>query len=191
MVPTRSELKVQPAPAEQRQQDPVDLEQGRIEPTLRVTKISSQLQNARQTREDNLLRDYSRRTRAGTISGSVLGRHASSIAPPLSPQSEAVEEEDLGMGPLAQQGSIQAEHGFSVQQPGMQHWYPDDAASAITEKEEDGDLDGDYLKDTLPLKAYEAEEDEVHNLHTHWSVIRLRFREPLAELLAVSPSIPI
>jgi aquaglyceroporin related protein len=34
------------------------------------------------------------------------------------------------------------------------------------------------------LKAYEAEGDEIHNLHTHWSVIRLRFREPLAELLA-------
>ncbi|KAK8184024.1 aquaporin-like protein, partial [Phyllosticta citribraziliensis] len=28
-------------------------------------------------------------------------------------------------------------------------------------------------------------EDEVHNNHTHWSVIRTRFREPFAEFLAV------
>lgn len=29
-------------------------------------------------------------------------------------------------------------------------------------------------------------EDEVHNHHTHWSVIRTRYREPLAEFTAVS-----
>jgi aquaglyceroporin related protein, other eukaryote len=40
----------------------------------------------------------------------------------------------------------------------------------------------------IPLKAYDPETDEIYNLHTHWSVIRLRLREPLAELLAVSPS---
>lgn len=65
-------------------------------------------------------------------------------------------------------------------------WFPDDAASAITEHEQDGDLDGDYLhREDIHLPAYDAEADEIHNLHTHWSVIRVRFREPLAELLAV------
>jgi aquaglyceroporin related protein len=69
-----------------------------------------------------------------------------------------------------------------------QYWYPDDAASIVTEKEHDGDLDGDWIGEEIPLKAYDPETDEIHNLHTHWSVIRLRFREPLAELLAVSSS---
>ena len=57
----------------------------------------------------------------------------------------------------------------------------------MTEKEQDGDLDGDWIGEEFPLKAYDPETDEVHNLHTHWSIIRLRFREPLAELLAVIP----
>lgn len=55
----------------------------------------------------------------------------------------------------------------------------------MTEKEHDGDLDGDWIGEEIPLKAYDPETDEIHNLHTHWSGIRLRFREPLAELLAV------
>jgi aquaglyceroporin related protein len=58
MVPTKSELKLQiPEP---QKQDPanVDLEQGRVEPTLRLGRISSQLQSARQQRENRLLRSY-------------------------------------------------------------------------------------------------------------------------------------
>jgi aquaglyceroporin related protein len=78
----------------------------------------------------------------------------------------------------------------SVQFAGSrQGWYTDDAASAVTEHEGEGDLDGDWIgerDDAIPLKAYEEDTDEIHNLHTRWSVIRLRFREPLAELLAVS-----
>ncbi|PBP16122.1 MIP transporter [Diplocarpon rosae] len=66
------------------------------------------------------------------------------------------------------------------------HWYSDDAASASTAKQEEEDLGGDWIGEELPLHAYDPDTDEIHNLHTHWSVIRLRFREPLAELLAVT-----
>jgi aquaglyceroporin related protein len=198
MVPTRSEINLQnfqsPA-AGQPVQDPanVDLEQGRIEPTLKLGKISSQIQNIREQRENNLLRTFSRADgpRAEGPPVSNLGRIPSGIAGPLSPTSEAIQEEedDLGLQPLE---SVQEE------QPGRMkpeeemnhspHWYPDDAASAITEHEQEGDLDGDLMREDILLPAYDVEEDEIHNLHTHWSVIRLRFREPLAELLAVRSS---
>jgi aquaglyceroporin related protein len=55
---------------------------------------------------------------------------------------------------------------------------------AREEREEQEEFKAPY-QDVVPLPAYQAEDDEVHNLHTYWSVVRLRFREPLAELLAV------
>ena len=191
MVPTRSEINLAPPPAEQLSVHvPVndDLEQGRIVPTLNVNKISSQLQNTREQRENNLLRTFSRRDGPPV---SNLGRDPSIIPGPLSPPSEAiVEEEDLGLQPL---DSVKEEEPDLVKQEDHtapdNHWFPDDAASAITEHEQDGDLDGDFIHQEIPLPAYEAETDEIHNLHTHWSVIRLRFREPLAELLAVRSSV--
>ena len=188
MVPTKSELKLQiPEPQKQDPAD-VDLEQGRVEPTLRLGRISSQLQSARQQRENRLLRSYNA---APLSAASPVGRQTSSIAGPMSPQSQAVEEEeDLGLGhrlsdhlPLVQEQS-----GLMGEAQQGLHWYPDDAASVVTEKEHDEDLDGDWIGEEIPLKAYDPETDEIHNLHTHWSVIRLRFREPLAELLAVSPA---
>lgn len=185
MVPTRSELK---APDNQRQDEPnLDLEQGRVEPTLRVDKISSQLQTTRQARENRLVQQITR-TGAPSLPNipSVVGKKTSNIGP-LSPQSEAIEEEeDLGLAHPSLPPQPSQPSAAQVQ-PDASHWYPDDASIAATEHEQDGDLDGDWIHDEIPLKAYDqAEDDEIHNLHTHWSVIRLRFREPLAELLAVS-----
>jgi aquaglyceroporin related protein len=185
MVPTRSEINLQQAAEPEQPQDSanVDLEQGRIEPTLRVDKISSQLQNTREQRENNLLRTFTRRE--GRPSGTNLGRAPSSVARPLSPSSQVIQEEDdLGLQPLDSVQEEQTKLGTEEQKP-QQHeaWYSDDA---ITEHEQEGDLDGDFIgHEDIPLPAYDAENDEIHNLHTHWSVIRLRFREPLAELLAV------
>ena len=189
MVPSKSELKLQIPETQKPDPENVDLEQGRVEPTLRLGRISSQLQSARQQRENRLLQTYNEAPLSAT---SPIGRQTSSIAGPMSPQSQAIEEEeeDLGLGHRL------SDHLPPVQeQPGPigdaqqgQHWYPDDAASIVTEKEHDGDLDGDWIGEEIPLKAYDPETDEIHNLHTHWSVIRLRFREPLAELLAVSSS---
>lgn len=188
MVPTRSEINLQQPAAEQPVQDPAnfDLEQGRIEPTLKLNKISSQLQSTREQRENNLLRTFSKREGPPA---SNLGRGRSSIAGPLSPTSQAIQEDDnLGLQPLnsvreEQAGEVRPEEQMTT--PQHEAWYPDDAASAITEHEQEGDLDGDFIHEDMPLPTYDADNDEIHNLHTHWSVIRLRFREPLAELLAV------
>lgn len=59
--------------------------------------------------------------------------------------------------------------------------FPDaDAGSSTTEVHEN-----DNVFDTSSKFEVAAFLDEVHNNHTKWSEIRTRFREPLAELLAV------
>jgi aquaglyceroporin related protein, other eukaryote len=184
MVPSQAEVPEQP-------RDPgpdlgnVDVEQGRIEPTLRLGKISSQLQNARQNRENQLVQSYSRR---GEQAALHLGKSTSGVIP-LSPPSEVIDEsedsEDLGPFPsMDGRQRVFSSGGQRRKRPSREGWYPDNAYSITTEQDEHGDSDLDDLH-AIPLKAYEGRDDEVHNLHTHWSVIRLRFREPLAELLAV------
>jgi aquaglyceroporin related protein len=185
MVPTRSEAAEQPQDLEQGENG--DLEQGRIEPTLRLNKISSQLQNARQNRENQLLSTYSRKGGQGT---SNIGVPASDGAP-LSPTSDVIAEgegedlDDLDHFPsLDDRQGAPSTGSQARKRPSREEWYPSGAFSAPTVHDDDGYLDGDDLH-AIPLRAYEPGHDEVHNLHTHWSVIRLRFREPLAELLAV------
>lgn len=202
MVPTRSELNLQIPNAEQRRQDPanVDLEQGRLDPTLKLGKVTSQLQNAREDRENRFLAGNLQRTGTGLspMSPSSARRQTSNLPEPFNPSSHAIEEEDeedLGLAKLqpSEAGPLPGqEHLPPVPEQTAaenQGWYPDDAASVVTEKAGDDDLDGDYLhSEDVPFAggAYDAETEEIHNLHTHWSVIRLRFREPLAELLAVT-----
>ncbi|KAK8189636.1 aquaporin-like protein [Phyllosticta paracitricarpa] len=60
---------------------------------------------------------------------------------------------------------------------------PDNASTTTTEHDLHDD-DKDWLEEELELRPY-VPEDEIHNNHTHWSVIRTRFREPFAEFLAV------
>lgn len=55
----------------------------------------------------------------------------------------------------------------------------DDAASLTTLGAEDD-------KEGLEALVENIIEDEVHNHHTTWSVIRTMYREPLAEMLGVS-----
>jgi aquaglyceroporin related protein len=183
MIPTRSELNVNNENDNQKVEqdvDPTDLEQGRIEPTFRLDRISSQLQNARQRREENLMRTYSR---ANSFAPSVTVPVASSgrVNPSID---VAADEEDPGLTKL---DSIH-EHNFPAL--GVPPLYPDNASTTSTEHDHDHDHDG-FDDDGHWIEDYEIKpyngvaEDEIHNLHTHWSVIRLRFREPLAELLAV------
>ncbi|KAI9047074.1 hypothetical protein LZ554_009147 [Drepanopeziza brunnea f. sp. 'monogermtubi'] len=191
MVPSRSELNLQIPSAQQQAQDAAntDLEQGRVEATLNINKISPQLQLARQQRENRLVGTLHRVSTNSLTPTSPLAKQNSQnqgLSPrPPSLNSQVIEEED------------EQETGFKrprlsdlepvpEQAPTTSDDYPDDAASAITEKAEDGDLDGDWIGEEMPLAAFDPDTDEIHNLHTHWSVIRLRFREPLAELLAVT-----
>jgi len=58
--------------------------------------------------------------------------------------------------------------------------------SSQTEVHEDG-IDFDkHISEDFPEGKYGLTEE--HNNHTHWSVIRSKYREPLAELLAVTVS---
>ena len=184
MVPTRSELKVQIPDAEQQRQDAanVDLEQGRVEATLNLNKLSPQLQLARQQRENRLVETLNRPYTLSPTSPLVRQHSTNQAHSPRPPSinSQVIEEE----GEEDNGGRRQRPSDLEpVPEQAFPEW---DATSAITEKEEEGDLDGDWIGENIPLNAYDPETDEIHNLHTHWSVIRLRFREPLAELLAVS-----
>ncbi|KAH7390146.1 aquaporin-like protein [Cadophora sp. MPI-SDFR-AT-0126] len=184
MVPTQSELKVQIPDVEQQKQDTanIDLEQGRVEATLNLNKLSPRLQLARQQRENRLVETFGRPSGVSptsSIEGQQSTNQAHSPRPP-SIHSQVIEEdgeEDIG-GRRPRPSDLEP-----VPEQAFPEW---DATSAITEKVEEGDLDGDWIGDAIPLNAYDKDTDEIHNLHTHWSVIRLRFREPLAELLAVT-----
>lgn len=202
MVPSKSELNIQIPDAQQQAQDAAnaDLEQGRVDATLNVGRIGSQLQQARHQREFRMLQ------RTNTISltptspvanenaysqghqGAQGAQGAQGSSPrPISRQSrnsQVIEEE--GEEDLETKRPRPSLEPVPESVPAPAHYYPDDAASAITEKAGEGDLEGGWIGDEVPLAAYDAESDEVHNLHTRWSVIRLAYREPLAELLAVS-----
>ncbi|KAF8859882.1 aquaporin [Acephala macrosclerotiorum] len=173
MVPSRSELKLQIPDMDQQRQD---------------------AQNARQQRENRMLQ----RVGTGLSPASPSNQRPSSLFSPSSQAIEEEEEQDLTetkhseLAPVPEQPTPgPTRPGSPVQQqPGQQlthdTWLPEDASSIMTAKEQDDALDGDWIGEEFPLKAYDPETDEIHNLHTHWSVIRLRFREPLAELLAVT-----
>ncbi|PBP26614.1 MIP transporter [Diplocarpon rosae] len=188
MIPSRSELKVQIPEIEQQRQDAanVDLEQGQVQATLNLNMLSPQLQLARQQRENRFLETLDQ---AGAQSpNSPLAHQASNNlgAGPASHSihSQVIEEEEEEDGHEKHRPRLSDLPPVPEQAP--PHWYSDDAASASTAKQEEEDLSGDWVGEELPLHAYDPDTDEIHNLHTHWSVIRLRFREPLAELLAVT-----
>ncbi|KAI9735338.1 MAG: hypothetical protein M1818_006533 [Claussenomyces sp. TS43310] len=176
MVPSTSELDVS-AGAAADETDNVDkttrdLEKGKIKPTLQLGKISSSIQTAREQRENRVLQKYGSRTSAIA----PLTRPQKLANPSLTPHDEILEEEeDMGQAHPGEADDHEISPATSV------FAALDDAASqADTENEiEDGWMD------TMPLKPYDPE-DEVHNLHNHWSVIRARFREPLAEFLATT-----
>lgn len=154
MVPTKSEIKAEiEAP---QKQDPanVDLEQGRVEqgrvePTLRVDRISSHLQNARKRREGQLLQTYDR---TGSLPVSPLKPRTSNYSTfdrPLSTVSQAIEEEedDLGLAKPSDEPVIPEQQGTAQPpQSSRPDWYPDDASDAATEHEAEDVLDGDVSK---------------------------------------------
>ncbi|KAF7959663.1 hypothetical protein EAE96_001278 [Botrytis aclada] len=197
MIPSRTEINM----AQQQQQQPqtqadVDLEQGRIEPTLKLSRISTALQNARQQRENNLMEAH------GLVSPTTL-QTTPSRQQPLTAPSQVIEEEDLAdkptntdttsperpptRPPLSFDGRPSQTSQHSQNEPFPNLSDHDDQGSVTTEVAGPDDLDGEWVGQEIPLVAYDPNyDDEIHNLHTHWSVIRLRFREPLAELLAVT-----
>ncbi|KAJ8068945.1 hypothetical protein OCU04_002626 [Sclerotinia nivalis] len=202
MIPSRSEINIaQQQQQQQQQQQPqdqadLDLEQGRIEPTLKLSRISTALQNARQQRENNLMEAH------GLVAPTNL-QSTASRQEPLTAPSQVIEEEGTAgkptntdttspersqtRPPLSFDGRPSQNSQTSQIDPFPNLSDHDDQASVTTEVAGENDLDGPWISQEIPLVAYDPNyDDEVHNLHTHWSVIRLRFREPLAELLAVT-----
>lgn len=189
MIPTKSEVFEQ-APAqlqhEQRAEEDFDLEAGRVESTMNPGKISSALQAAQQDREFRLLRTY---TGQNSLGGN--GRRRSSVS---SGQGRPSASDRFGRqnsvaggqhGNLTKLSSVIEQQTPNENDHTNDQGWLSDHALATTPVNEEIDAE-DWVEDPEELKPYDPELDEIHNLHTHWSVIRLRFREPLAELLAVS-----
>lgn len=205
MIPTKTEV-LQQAPGqrqhEQRAEEEFDLEAGRVESTINPSKITSALQAAQQDREFRLLRTYTGQSAFG-VGG--RGRRRSSVssahaaAPrhsyvPERPQQQQLYDTDH-LAPSQSQGN--SSNGAKLASVAEQKtpdedehrnekgWMAEDTL-AVTPVGDGSMGDDDWVEDPDDLKPYDPELDEIHNLHTHWSVIRLQFREPLAELLAVT-----
>lgn len=197
MVPTPGEM----APAEpERPVDP-DVEKGRVEPTLNLGKISSSLRDTREQRENNFLQRVGTNASSSGATTAPVGRTSSLVssrrreesnldAPPQplpmltplpeNPASPGVE----GIPPDAGRhgGDYFGNFEQHFEQPDVR--FPDDVSSAATEIDDDKDWYDEGL-DLHPLRT-----DEIHNHHTHWSVVRTKYREELAELLAVRSQLP-
>ena len=194
MVPTKDEVRTELLQHQQDEQDrrtevSADLESvGRIEPTLRPNVVIPHLESVRREREIQLLESFQQRhlLSPGTSPFGGRTRRASGTdteAPDQSAQpriDETIVEEDEEH----QQQQHSKPHERLSEDIDVSHLSEAIATVKQAKEEEEEDFDAPY-QDAVPLLAYEPEDDEIHNLHTYWSVIRLRFREPLAELLAV------
>lgn len=190
-----------------------DLEAGRIEPSLRPDKVTPTLDTIRREREIALIRAYESQQQQDSpgfspfsVPGPGPGVRRSSDAPTVTPSARVrlgdpgvIEEEedtasDLSTGPLVEEPEqLDSQTQLQPQAEPPELALPEAVAGlrAAKEQEEEALLAEQEerklpYEDAVPLTAYEAEDEEIHNLHTHWSIIRLRFREPLAELLGVS-----
>lgn len=173
MVPTKEELLENRAkaqlPAENSQQagmdvDPNELEQGRIDPQVSPAKIAAQVKDSRIQREnafvDKLLTGEGLSRQRSRLSRPSMSRP--SLERPISQPTEQPSRPDERLEPVQEQSGDE----FSDDIP-----FPD-----LT--------DAAYPEDLHPL-VQDLVEDEVHNNHTAWSVIRTEHREALAEALAV------
>lgn len=193
MVPTKEELldsRLRPErPAENSQKlglevDPNDLEQGQIPKMADPRKMAAQVEDARLQRESNFIN----KVLTGDVGSSRISRTSSarrrrpsvrfdapgdqlSIVPegPSAAPSEAGEDlphgSDEPLEPVPEQPEVDTAAADAL---------PD--LSALHES---------ALPEDLHPLVQELVEDEVHNNHTTWSVIRTHHREALAESLAV------
>ncbi|OJJ45322.1 hypothetical protein ASPZODRAFT_571419 [Penicilliopsis zonata CBS 506.65] len=211
MVPTREELlearQNAQLPAENSQKlgldvDPNDLEKGRIDKTtLSPAKMAAQVEDARLQREANFLDKLLTSDAKSTRLSSRVSRTSSLRRP-----------RDSALGPdvdklsTVEEGSDQATTTPAAPSHENLHFedVQHDAPLSPVPEEADGGGDGGsdggggddlamnipaldeaaYPEDLHPL-IQELVEEEVHNNHTTWSVIRTHHREALAEALAV------
>ncbi|OJJ36962.1 hypothetical protein ASPWEDRAFT_170463 [Aspergillus wentii DTO 134E9] len=188
MVPTKDELLENRAnaqmPAENSQKlgldvDPNDLEEGRIDKTADPRKMAAQAEDARVQRENNFMNKILTGEATSTVPGSRVSRGSSnrrrrSSAWDVPDQLSTVDETE-------------------PQDEGKNQVF-DDPLPPVPEEPEEQDLPFDaglidITKATIPDDLHplvqDLVEDEVHNNHTTWSVIRTHHREALAESLGV------
>lgn len=190
MVPTKDELLQNLAnaqrPTENSQRlgldvNPNDIEQGRIDTSADPRKMAAQVEDARLQRENNFMhkilagdgtsaRQTSRMSRTSSIRGS---RPSAWDLPPE--QLSAVQERNSPANDEPEERLEFGDDQLGIQDPGTRL----DALLDIPELEKAG-----YPDDLHPL-VQELVEDEVHNNHNTWSVIRTHHREALAEGLGV------
>lgn len=182
MVPTKEELKQEVAQKEgdttDQAESVTDLESGRIEPSLRPGRIAAQLDDVRRQREIHLFETFREHNYdAASPAFSPFARpHRGSPAPHKIPDIQAHLE-----GPIIEEDE---EHRHRTSDPELNGL--SEAVSKVNRARDESRETRYPYQDAIPLSAYEVEEDEIHNLHTYWSVIRLRFREPFAELLGIT-----
>lgn len=201
MIPTKTEV-LEQTPSQMRHEkkaeEEFDLEAGRVESTINPHKISSALQAAQQDREFRLLRTYTGQSafgRHGRRRSSVSSAQLARPSVASERQHGRADRHDSDQSSQSQVHTVKKLDAVAEQQtpdennhPNEKGWIMEDTL-AVTPVQEDK-MEDDWIEDPDDLKPYDPELDEIHNLHTHWSVIRLQFREPLAELLAVRSAPP-
>lgn len=195
MVPTKEELLQSLAnaqrPTENSQKlgldvNANDVEQGRIDKTNDPRKMAAQVEDARLQRENNFMNKIingdgtsMRQTSRMSRTSSTRGRRTSRLG--------GVPQDQLSM---VEEGGSQDDN-----EEGEGTRFDDEHLDTIQENEDLGQrlddlLDSSelekagYPEDLHPL-VQELVEDEVHNNHTTWSVIRTHHREALGEALGV------
>lgn len=157
-----------------------DLETGRIHLTLRPDKIFGELDNIRRSRERRLLESYQQQHDASPALSPFSGtRKGSTTSIEVTGGRHRVEET------IIEEDEEQSQHRRkSLRQSELDFPHLSQAIANVNRTKDEEHLDCLY-QDAVPLAPYGPEEVEIHNLHNYWSVIRLRFRNFLAELLGV------
>ncbi|KAJ5273240.1 MIP transporter [Penicillium angulare] len=195
MVPTKEELLQQRAnaqlPTENSQRlgldvDPNEVEAGRIEKTSDPRKMAAQVEDARLQREQAFMNKVLSGDTQSTRQGSRMSRTSSTRRRRTSAWNGSHDALSV-----VQEGDSQTED--EPARPG--EYYSDDPLRPIPESQEPGfdledkieipALDEATTPEDLHPLIQDLVEDEIHNNHTTWSVIRTHHREALAEALAV------
>ncbi|KAJ5407871.1 hypothetical protein N7509_001754 [Penicillium cosmopolitanum] len=200
MVPTKEELLEKRAnaqlPAENSQRigldvDPNDLEQGRIDKTTDPRKMAAQVEDARLQREANFMN----KVLNGETATSVGGRRSRRFSRTSNQVRRPSQWEDQ-LSTVEEGGSQATDDGQGQNKP--PDYLVDDPLQTVPEVPENA-IDDDELAAKLEFPGLDSAtvpedlhplvqdlvEDEIHNNHTTWSVIRTHHREALAEALAV------
>jgi len=196
MVPTKEELlqnrQNAQLPAENSQNigldvDPNELELGRIPKSADPRKMAAQVEDARLQRENNFMSKILSGETASQKPGSRMSRTSSTRMRRPSQWSGSQGR----LSTLDERGSQPADENQPTRPP---EYYSDEPLRPASEEPEELDdqgkldlpsLDDEACPEDLHPLVQELVEEEVHNNHTTWSVIRTHHREALAEALAV------